>query len=817
MAERNKRTPSSQAIATKKNSEQKLSINKVHIIPAFLVLLYLSICFIPDFDAADVMTPQWLLLVIINLITTGYIALKKNNTDKDGVKKISTSVLSLMYLGVFILAGSSIFQAINKIESLVGYARFIATIVSFFNFAILLYYHRELLKFSFAAIAIILLLKSLAVIYGFFNGLGELDLDKLINSLKGNTGNKNIMAASLTIMLPFVVYGIHTYKTVGKIFHTLILLIAITAIFILNARAAYLGVIVQMLVYILFCVLLYSREKKARLMLARCGSVILPLVIAFILAQASLNNALQLQEEQNVYSTITQRLGNINISVESSGNRIIMWKWALDYAQKNPWMGCGYGNWKLASLIYENKFTGTAENYIALHCHNDFLELAADIGIPGALLYFSLFICVAIYTCKKWLLKTSPEILLTSVVASMALSAYFIDACFNFPMERPVMQLFFAFALATSLVSFINPIAKNNIGKPVRFIAQSVFATIAALFLLPAAYITYMTYHSSVVQKRVNADGDLAVPKLGWDEIKKLPDIPNINIVGYPIGAIKARYLLLENKSRPDTNIKKQAFDLLDKTAKDNPLLMYNEFVKAGYYIDTDKMDSAFYYSSKVFFNKPKTHRYFRTLAFTCFRLKDTLTLERAFKEHRYYVNHDSLAWNQYLGYMSSLSQNKQKLVLLADTALALFPNYPELKQTIAVIKNAEIQYTGNTTSDPMAMFVMYFNAGMKAYGENKFSLAATYFTNATKINPNDYICIENTGMSYYSLQDYNRAIVYYDKVIAAKAIRNGKSEFYKGVCLINLGRKQEGCRYLHMAEGLNNKDARRIINQYCK
>ena len=116
-------------------------------------------------------------------------------------------------------------------------------------------------------------------------------------------------------------------------------------------------------------------------------------------------------------------------------------------------MGCGYGNWKIASIPYTKYLVD--DLIVPIHAQNDFLEYFAELGLAGGLLYISLFVCVLVFTIKTVFSDTSNEIKLIAVFSFMGLAGFFIDAFFNFPIERPVNQLYFVFITALNIVAYL--------------------------------------------------------------------------------------------------------------------------------------------------------------------------------------------------------------------------------------------------------------------------------------------------------------------------------------------------------------------------
>jgi len=71
--------------------------------------------------------------------------------------------------------------------------------------------------------------------------------------------------------------------------------------------------------------------------------------------------------------------------------------------------------------------------------------------------------------------------------------------------------------------------------------------------------------------------------------------------------------------------------------------------------------------------------------------------------------------------------------------------------------------------------------------------------------------------MCYYSLKEYEKAILFFDRVIPTPGSADGKADFFKGLCLNLLGRKAGSCQSLQAALAKHYKDAAAVIAVYCK
>jgi O-antigen ligase len=643
------------------------------IIPLSLIFLYLFIDFVPNMDSADVMGSQWVYLVVINILSAVYIYLDRNNSTS-AISRVSRNIISILFISLFVLAGLSILAAMNKVESLVCYARFSATFVSFFSMAVLLFNRPNLFKVLAQVLSVFLLVESIDILRQFFSGLGQTTLGDLIFNLKGNSGNKNIMAASLVIKIPFAAFCIYSFNTIGKLVNLVIVALAALAVFFINARASYVSLILVTVLFLAYCTYEYIKHKDIKLTAKRVGFFFLPLVISWIISTIIIDNQLKLETADSSYGygSVTERLSTISFTKEGSNLRMYQWLSAIDYIKHHPAMGAGFGNWKLASIPYERTFSD--EMYITYHVHNDFLETTAELGLPGGLLYLGIYLAVAFLAFKIVFSKANEYYKQMAVFTLMAFSVYFIDAMFNFPLERPIMQIFLAFILAISINAYLFSRSKEETVSSKSFkYARPVFASLALILMIPSYYVTHQTYLSMVAQNKYNQDMLSGKPVYHSAEVlPAFPSIPNLNVFGFPIDAIKARYLLADKKY--DESLK-----LLNGSMKVDPYITYNEFLKANIFLETGRIDSARYWAEKCFFMKPRAKSNYTVLNAVLAQTKDSAMATKAFKEA---LKFRSAPWiySGYIRVMASAGKDAKSLGIIADSATKRFPDDPELK-----------------------------------------------------------------------------------------------------------------------------------------
>ena len=390
----------------------------------FIVFLLLS-PMVPRFGSIDIIGPQWFFISCLNLAFTSILIFSSYSLY---IKFISSfnSYLSFSYLIFSFFCFLSVFYALNKNIAIVDFSRILITFFSIINLSFAISNSSISIKHFFLIAILIHIVELYFCFSPFFVELlnGNFSEIKITQKdFSGIAGNKNITAASLCVKLPLIFYLIINFKNLGyKIFLYFILLLSFLAIFYLNSRATFISfAIVNIL---MLCLLAFKGSFK----------ILLSFLFVFI-TSLFLNINSPFFKSSNVLT----RASSIEFSYEGSSARFELWSNALDYIKHHPLIGCGIGNWKIQSLPYwKDMMTGYIVPY---HAHNDFLEVTTELGILGGLSYIIIFFFLLFLLFPKRLLDydlTNPKIYLLLVLA-----VYTIDSFFNFPLERPLIQIYF--------------------------------------------------------------------------------------------------------------------------------------------------------------------------------------------------------------------------------------------------------------------------------------------------------------------------------------------------------------------------------------
>jgi O-antigen ligase len=662
-------------------------------IPYLSLSLYLLVEFIPNLGSYDTMGPQWLYLSVVDIAIMGYLLYTYQN-HYESVKSLFSSAIFYILLAFLLWATLSGTWAFNSTETWVCLVRLFITLVAFANLYILFYGNKQLMKGVSYILAGILLFQSLQSLSFLFSQMGGVAFTEIVLGMRANAGNKNIYAASLMIKIPFAIYGLLSINGYRKIFFLTSFTVGTLVIVLLNSRTTYLSYLIVVALSIAFAVFRILRAKQYRI-LYKPLTLILPGIIALLVSQALISSSKYNfgDEVGSQYGNAAERMSSIASDKDESRNqRLAFWQHAIAYTKAHPLKGAGYGNWKLESINPSKDIFN--ELSVPLHAHNDFLEFFAELGLPGGILYLSIFFCIAWYTIRFIIKGDRGEIEAILVMSTIGLVAYGVDAFFNFPIERPINQIFFSLVLAVALANLLHyqsVSAEKYTTQSPKYPGVNVMLLtfISLILLLPAAFITYQTYQSLIIQEKTRVDMENEPVKLSPDYVASaFPSIPNIGYSTLPIDGIKGRYL--GEKGRYE-----EAMKYINRIQYTNPHLMYAEFLKALVFINSNQPDSAFKYASLAFYQRPRVKNYYDLLVASSVNRKDTNAIKRAFYEFISHRPDVPGTWNTFLQAMTNVkvsyfpSALTSHMMQRADSALKIFPNDSTLLQRkLEIIRN---------------------------------------------------------------------------------------------------------------------------------
>ncbi|MDA8644755.1 O-antigen ligase family protein, partial [Flavobacteriaceae bacterium] len=721
-----------------------------------LLIGYLCLGFVPNLSAVDKIAPQWMGMTLLNLVSLSVFFFFKGSI-KQTISRVLTPYLSLFYIGFIFWGGLSYFYAINSTEVLVNITRQVNVLLMFLSMAILLFNQKNKARFISWTISIILSVEVYAVLS---QALEMINSSGVISSgaLKGVTANRNITAFSIAIKIPFVLYLVGLLKkTSFKVLLTTLIFLSLVSLSMIQSRASFIGVGLITIGYCALQTLIYFRHTKNTKTLLSIGYILVPLLLALTVNQTVIANK---------GADALSRAATISLSTNdgSVNQRLRYYQDVLTHISSNPIFGTGLGNWKLKSIDYDkNDINGYVVPY---HAHSDFIQLGAELGIIGFLLYLGVFLWAVYYVFifiaySKSSLEEKTFIFLLLV----ALGVYSVDANLNFPIARPQVLVVWAAVMAL-IVNFYQK-HKNSLA-PIknRPFLTPIFLSLGLICLLPSLIITNKVYESLKGQMFLLQDfnsNQFNVPLNQVDTI--VPDIPNITVTTIPINSVKARYYV--NAKQYD-----KALALLNKGTKANPYLYYSEILKSQIFQEKGQIDSALVYAKKAFFGLPNNDLHSSRLINLINLKRDRESLEQAFELLTNKNKENN--WKNYLIVASGLHPPKDNLLMeRAKKATELFPSNPEFQ---GLYRQIAVGVQG------VKLAGQYSAKGLEYFNQQDYKSAAQQFEKALEANPLDFAHFENAASANYMIGNLEKAEEQIDVVINDLNPLNGKCEYIKAL-----------------------------------
>jgi O-antigen ligase len=246
--------------------------------------------------------------------------------------------------------------------------------------------------------------------------------------VRGTLGFPNQFGAYLIMIIPLVAsLFIFSRKTLIRLLYAVVVIISLLSLFYTMSRSSWFGMIVAVIV--MFIILMTRRRLDGRVI----GSlIVVAVVIAFI--------------AYSFWDVI-----NLRFSTGGTGeNRMLMIRIAIPIILSHPILGVGLSNYAYYSY---SKFEFWKP------VHNEYLRLAAEIGIPG-LIFFLIFIFF-IYREAFRNIKLKDPYLKSVSLGIIGGHTAILCAIFFGPMLQHYRQIFLFWLLAGLAVA-LKRIAKNE-------------------------------------------------------------------------------------------------------------------------------------------------------------------------------------------------------------------------------------------------------------------------------------------------------------------------------------------------------------------
>jgi O-antigen ligase len=771
-----------------------MTMNSNQNLPNYILLiLYIITGSLGNNGAIDILAPQWVYLGAINILSCLFFLFNQNSFANTGLSKLFKSNYIYIYIFYFIWSGLSYFYAINPTETLLNIPRVGNTFFAVF-FCFLLLHNLENKVQIINRIFLGFLIFELSSFYSdFFTELESSDFTAM--NLKGVAGNKNITSASIAFKIPFVLYSLITSsKKLVKVILFIILFSATFAVSILYARAAILSSSIVFIIFIIFLFFNLLNKKDKRKNLANIGLTITPYLLAILVNIAFTNS----QKKGNIGS----QLGEIEFTEQSSNGRFQYWGDAYDYVNDNPIIASGLGNWKIASISYGKEHV---KGYtVPYHAHNDFIHVFAEVGILGGIAYLSLFLVLTFYLFRLLYVqrKEDGNTDFSLFLLVLPFIIYGIDAGLNFPVARPLMQSSLALYMGLLLSIYLNRF--SNV-KPFKKITSKLIFGLCLLLLIPGIVIHILSFQSLKQQGVLLYEFNSGKFNLSLSQLEEIEDdFPNLTETAMPIKAMKARYFYLNN-------LKEKAHLYAQLGSKDNPQIYFGENLRAQFFLQEKKIDSAYHYSKLAFYNLPNNMPHYNVYVNAMTARADREGINDAFEHVRSLAGDTAIIWVIYLRALAQVSSLGDPFVM--DKASKAFKLYPLDKDIFNLYRILTYGQQRVVQAEQL------YKTGTESYNTSNFEIASGQFKQAFDLDPLEHTYALNSGLALYQNNLFEESIRYFDITQSShKDVLKEKALRYKGLALYKIGKAPEACAvFLKLMNTYPKRMYQQEFQKYCR
>ena len=441
--------------------------------------------------------------------------------------------------------------------------------------------------------------------------------------------------------MPFIIFlGFQSLKRNQVLLIKIIELASILCVIILGSR---LGVLSLLLIYFL-TFLIYKDQRQNQ---------ILPLLVVIIFGFY-----INITDQSDKLKINTLSIENLSKD-ESTNQRLIFYKKAINLSFKKPVFGYGLGSWKYESLPYKENYDRNI--LVSYYTHNDFLQILFELGIIGLVIYLSF-----LNSLMKKIFQIENRY---KGILTITLIVFLINSLLNFPLHRS--QEIIPFVIISALIFSLR--SKTNI--PIRSKAPHYF--LISLVTLGLA-LSYLEHNSLKMQGKLISDYNQNLFSIDKEKLNNINYyIPNLSANAVPISTYLSRYYF-EQKDYT------KSIELLNLSTKANYKDLMTQELLLKNYIFIGENNLALLQSKKLMKTYPKTSLYSEIY----FSLIDELNVG---KELNVELLNNNKEINFHLLFFKTLDKfetvDRKTKENLINKSLEIFPNNSELLKLFSMIK----------------------------------------------------------------------------------------------------------------------------------
>ena len=368
---------------------------------------------------------------------------------------IQYTKLSLLFLGFLAWEFVTLFWVQNAHLATITLIQHSSFVIVFF-LAINILSKKDLPALLNALVVVMVLISSVGLLQYYFND--SVFIQNFFFQKAGPAAtfvNKNMASHFMVMTLPIsLVLFLFANKRLYTVLYSMAFFWGAWYVLYIQARQAYLAVIVELLALVLFLGLDYWKHKSRSVLHSLCvrktKSFLAIMVLVLLIIAGNFTkqgwNAANDDVKLKRFSTI---------SIDGGGSRIPLWINTIEMIKDNPVLGVGVGQWSEHYPLYYDKTAKDIafnEKTRLQRVHNEYIETLASVGLIGyvfllwALFYIVRYIVVVLRDADN----ENRSIVLASTLGMLGFA---VVAFFSFPIQSyfPAFLLMFFVAIVAQL------------------------------------------------------------------------------------------------------------------------------------------------------------------------------------------------------------------------------------------------------------------------------------------------------------------------------------------------------------------------------
>jgi len=319
-------------------------------------------------------------------------------------------------------------------------------------------------------------------------------------AIPGSTfGNKNFAAQFVVAIIPFSIYTAYLYRE--KRTRVLFGLLPFTLIFFLmitRTRGAWLASIAGLLTAAGLLIFYFAKNNFIRkielknILGKQFIKHIMPGLVFFIILISFTLMPSEKKDKKSINLDFGQELKSIAKTKEGSAHwRLTAWTNTLEMIKDKPFFGTGIGNWQFYYPLFAQKGAVDKdfnEDRQAKRAHNDYLQITAELGLPGLILFLCFLISVIFCGFKIVRSDESQEWAFLGIAGISAIISIMGNAMFSFPFQEALPPFFLS--VIASMITFgrFRKTERKKIRSKPILVALLIFFIILAVFNIVWGY-----------------------------------------------------------------------------------------------------------------------------------------------------------------------------------------------------------------------------------------------------------------------------------------------------------------------------------------